>query len=76
MNAVHLKLSKCGYESAVELAAQRLDDPPVRAAVARVADALGQEGVLTDLMVRKALGPQLLTYLARAATEQHGELAA
>ena len=76
MNAVHLKLSKWGYESAVELAAQRLDDPPVRAAVARVADALGQEGVLTDLMVRQALGPNLLTYLARAATDRREDVAA
>ena len=72
----HLKLSKFGYESAVALAAHWLADPLVKSAMATVAHALGQKGVLTDDQVRKALGPQMLAWFARADTDRHEDVAA
>ena len=62
----HLKLGKSDYASAVALAAHHLDDPFVKAAIANVADALGERGVLDDREVRDALGPSLLAWFARA----------
>jgi hypothetical protein len=72
----HLGLGKGDYQAAVALAAHWLDDPFVKSAMATVAHALGQEGVLTDSMVRNALGPHMVRWFERAAMEQHGELAA
>ena len=44
--------------------------------MAKVAHALGRADVLTDAMVRQALGPHMLAWLKQTATEQHEELAA
>ena len=67
----HLKLGKSDYTAAVVLAAHHLDDPFVKSAIATVADALGEHGVLTDQQVRDALGPHLLVWFDRAF--DHGE---
>jgi hypothetical protein len=37
---------------------------------------LGQEGVLTDATIRKALGPQMLAWFERAAPDRHEDVAA
>jgi hypothetical protein len=61
----HLGLGKSDYEAALALAAHHLDDPLVKSAIATVADALGERGVLTDRQVRDALGPHLLAWFHR-----------
>jgi hypothetical protein len=66
----HLGLGKGDYLAAVELAAHHLDDPFVKGAIATVADALGEHGVLSDQQVREALGPQLLEWFARADDQE------
>jgi hypothetical protein len=53
--------------TAVALAAHHLDEPQVKAAIAKVADALGQAGELDDRAVRDALGPELLRWFAHKA---------
>jgi hypothetical protein len=60
----HLALSKSEYMSAVALADRWLDSPQVKTAIARVADALGEVGELTDRGVRDALGPELVRWFA------------
>jgi hypothetical protein len=60
----HLAVSKSDYMAAVALAAHHLDEPQVKAAIARVADALGEAGELTDRGVRDALGPELVRWFA------------
>ena len=72
----HLKLSKRGYQAAVAIAAHWLDDPLVKSAMATVAHALGREGVLTDSMIRKALGREMLAWFARAEPVRHEGVAA
>ena len=62
----HLGLGKGDYHAAVALAAHWLDDPLVKSAMATVAHLLGQEGVLTDATIRKALGAEMLAWFARA----------
>jgi hypothetical protein len=69
----HLKLTKPEYMAAVALAAHWLDDPLVKAAVAKLAHALGQTGSLTDAQVRDVLGTGLVEWLELAAPRQ-GEL--
>jgi hypothetical protein len=71
----HLALTKGDYDAAVAIASHWLHDPMVKAAIARVATALGQHGELDDRMVREALGPHLLAWLARTTTDRE-ELAA
>ena len=61
----HLRVSRADYRAAVALAAHWLDDPFVKAAIARVADALGEAGELSDRQVRAALGPHLLAWFDR-----------
>jgi hypothetical protein len=58
----HLRLSKGEYMTAVALAEHWVSDPLVKAAIAKVAYALGQAGALTDRMVREALGPELVAW--------------
>jgi hypothetical protein len=61
----HLKLSQADYMATVALAAHQLDDPLVKAAIAQVAHALGQTGVLTGQQVRELLGPNMVAWLER-----------
>jgi hypothetical protein len=60
----HLRLSRSEYMTAVALAAHHLDEPQVKAAIAKVADALGQAGEMDDRAVRDALGPELVRWFA------------
>jgi hypothetical protein len=69
----HLKLSRAEYLAAVALAAHWLVDPLVKAAVARVAHALGQTGSLTDAQVRDVLGPGLVEWLELADPPRQSE---
>ena len=61
----HLRLSKADYMAAVALAAHQLDDPLVKAAIAQVAHALGQTGVLTGQQIEQLLGPNMVAWLER-----------
>ena len=72
----HLGLGKGAYRAAVVIAAHHLADPLVKAAMATVAHALGQEGVLTDATIREALGPQMLAWFERTATDRREGVAA
>jgi hypothetical protein len=60
----HLAVSKSDYMSAVALADRWLDNLQVKTAIARVAQALGEAGELTDRAVRDALGPELVRWFA------------
>lgn len=53
--------------AAVALAAYQLDDPLVKAAIAQVAHALGQTGVLAGQQIEQLLGPNMVAWL------EHGE---
>ena len=53
--------------AAVALAGHQLDDPLVKAAIAQVAHALGQTGVLTGQQIEQLLGPNMVAWL------EHGE---
>jgi hypothetical protein len=73
----HLKLSKPDYMAAVALAAHWLADPLVKSAIAKVAHALGQTGLVTDAQVRDVLGRGLVEWLELAdAPRQSEELVA
>jgi hypothetical protein len=61
----HLALPKSDYVTAVALAAHHLRTPKVKAAIVRVADALGRAGELDDRGVRDAVGPELLRWFYR-----------
>jgi hypothetical protein len=59
-----LALAKSEYMAAVALADRSLDNPQVKTAIAKVADALSEVGELTDRGVRDALGPELVRWFA------------
>jgi hypothetical protein len=56
------------------LAAHWIDDPLIKAAMAKVAHALGQTGSLTEAQVRDVLGTGLVEWLELRAPERQGEL--
>ena len=60
----NLKLSAAEHRAAVAIARHYLDNHHVKEAIARVANALGKKGSLTDQDVRDALTPDLLTWFA------------
>jgi hypothetical protein len=70
---VHLRLSRADYMAALALAAGWLDDPLVKSAIAKVAHALGREGVLTGQQIRDVLGPGLVGWLELAEPRRQGE---
>jgi hypothetical protein len=70
----HLKLTKPQYMAAVALASHWIDDPLVKAAIAKVAHALGQTRSLTDAQVRDVLGAGLVEWLELAAPPRQGEM--
>ena len=69
----HLKLTKPEYMAAVALAAHWLDDPLVKAAISKLAHALGQTGSLTDAQVRDVLGTGLVEWLELADPPRQSE---
>jgi hypothetical protein len=69
----HLKLTKAEYLAAVALASHWLGDPLVKAAIAKVAHALGQTGSLTDAQVRDVLGRGLVEWLELADPPRQSE---
>jgi hypothetical protein len=60
---VHLGISREQYAAAGAIAAHYLDDPRVKAAVARVAEKLGQLGALTNVGCKDAVGPEFMRWV-------------
>jgi hypothetical protein len=69
----HLQLTRAEYMAAVALASHWLGDPLVKSAIAKVAHALGQTGLLTDAQVREVLGRGLVEWLEAAGPPHRTE---
>lgn len=70
----YLSLSKSEYVLAVALAEHWLNDPLVKASIAKLARALGEAGSLTDRMIRDVLGPGLIGWFEMRARAEDRQL--
>lgn len=60
---VHLGITRAQWHDACGIAAHYVTDHRVKAAVARVAEKLGQLGSLTNVMVKDAVGEEFMRWV-------------